>query len=122
MKRIPAFESFHVQHLLWLAILTGWWLAVAANAADFVSVKSGAWFEPATWGQLTAFPFTGDNVTISNNDNVSLAFSNSLYLQISDLVLSNGTLSISTVSGQGLFAIAGTNSVWTNGTLGGVML
>jgi hypothetical protein len=97
-------------------------LATSAGAADFTSVQSGGWFDPATWGLPVDYPLIGDNVTIGDSYTVSLEFTNTYFLQINNLVLTNGTLSISTASGQGLFAIAGSNSVWTNGTLGGVML
>jgi hypothetical protein len=102
--------------------LTVTFCAAAASATDFFSVKTGAWFDPTTWGQLTAFPYSGDNVTIENGNNVALSFTNSLYLQINNLVLSNGQLSISGGAGQGLFATAGNDSVWTNATLAGMVL
>lgn len=116
----PALLFSRVRHgFKWMGLLLGLLLAGPANATDFTSVKAGNWFDPATWGQLTAFPFTGDNVAVSSNDIVSLTFSNTLYLQINNLVLSNSTLGISSASGQGHFAIAGADSYWTNGALGG---
>jgi hypothetical protein len=93
-------------------------LAATTGATDFVSIRSGQWFDSATW-LPAGYPLNGDNVTIAGNDNVTLSFSNSLNLQINNLVLTNGIVSISGSTNQGTFAISGSGSVWTNGTLSG---
>ncbi len=98
-----------------LVFLMGALGTAGAGATDFVTVKSGQWFDPTIWSP-PPYPLTSDTATISNTT-VTLTFSNALNLQLNGLNLDHGSLTINNLSGQGNLTMSGADSYWTNGTV-----
>ncbi len=88
---------------------------LAVGARDFVTIKSGDWFDPTVWAP-TPYPFDGDNATIATNA-VNLYFYNNLLIQLNNLNLSNGTLTIFNMGGQGGLMMLGGESYWANSSV-----